>query len=482
MRPVKIRICQTAFVAALAAGLLAGCGEEKTIDYSIEGTAKEEQQQEGGSSRLEQFADAGVWKEEWHLKYKNADGQMEDAGLQIRVDAPVTVPKTAQMSVVEAQEPEFDAAYKEKIASRLFESGEIYYADYSHLPKKDLEEILAGNMAWDTVYNMAVLNSPLSVEQLNAESRELQAALDNIENAGDSYVAVEDYMGNQYIGLYEGRLYNLSFAEAEGFNDFCRRKRITWAVRNLREVCPEKMKEQEQLTVTPWTRGSWVENQCQISEEEARKEAEQFVDRLGLDYSVYSDTTPLMWGEPLNRAEVAGGTQSDDLYVDGYVFAFDLGVDGISFVGYGMEEDYKDFSSNRDKADEKQYSMDSRLQVYVTDKGVIKVEADNPIEITGVKESVGLLSLDAVKGIMKEKTAEQDDSIHLFPLDQSGFNEMELIYFRVRDRENPGKYSYVPTWRLAVVTRDGLMNRLGIRNPVLVNAIDGSLIDFYDET
>ncbi len=60
-------------------------------------------------------------------------------------------------------------------------------------------------------------------------------------------------------------------------------------------------------------------------------------------------------------------------------------------------------------------------------------------------------------------------------------NEMELIYFRMRDRKNQGYYSYVPAWRLADVVRDVSGRITGISNQVLINAIDGSVIDFYEE-
>ncbi len=481
MESVNRRIGSIAVAATLAIGQLSGCGREEMIDYSIEGMEQKEQPvQEGERSGLEQLAEEEIWKEEWTSALKAEyiyEGETFETRYGIRVDARVIVPKMAQMSVVEVEEPEFDAEYKEKVAKRLFDSGEIYYGDYSHLPKKDLMDLQTRNESGYTLY----LDGFLTRQQLEEDIREQQAALDNMENAGDTYTYAQEYAENKYIGLCGGRLYNLSFEEGflnAGGQPYCRRKRIIWTVRDMREVCPEKMKEQEELIFSPWTRGNWVENQCQISEEEAGKEAEQLVDKLGLDYSVQSAAWPLLWGESPDYTEIAS---ADNWYVDGYVFAFDLGMDDISFVGYGADEDYKGFYQNKED-EEKQYSMEARLWVYVTDQGIIKMEADNPIEITGVKESVGLLSLDTIQHIMKEKTEEQWEIFRYNTAELTKFNEMELIYFRVRDRENPGKFSYVPTWRLAVVTRDELLNQITVRNPVLVNAIDGFLIDFYDET
>ncbi len=474
MESVNRRIGSIAVAVALAIGLFSGCSREKTIDYSIEGMEQDKQSGNGGGiSDLHQLAEREDWEEKWDMpsgEILEYEGQTLDLYMEVDINAPIMGPKTSQMSVVEVEEPEFSAEYKEEIAKRLFDSGEIYYADYSHLPKKDLQEIRDRLDAGETVY----VEFPIR-EHIEKDAE----ALDNIENAKETYTPVEDYTDNLYIGLSGGRLYNLAFwEEGGGAYTYRRTKHIVWTVRDIQTVCPEKVKEQENIEFSPWDRGSWVENQCQISEEEARKEAQQFVDRLGLEYSVYSFTYPLLWGEAPAPGAIASGK---DWYIDGYVFTFDLGVDGISFVGYGMEEDYEDFYQNKEPTAEVQYSMDARLKVYVTEQGIIRMEADNPLEITHVMDGVGLLPFDTIQGIMRDKMNEQPKFFH-FDIFDIHFNEMELLYFRVRDREEPGKFSYVPAWRLAVVTRDELLNRITIRNPVLVNAIDGSLIDFYDET
>ena len=57
------------------------------------------------------------------------------------------------------------------------------------------------------------------------------------------------------------------------------------------------------------------------------------------------------------------------------------------------------------------------------------------------------------------------------------FQRLELIYFRIKDKENEGCYSYIPAWRLS----GGNDYPQYFENPLLINAIDGSVIDFYDE-
>ena len=60
------------------------------------------------------------------------------------------------------------------------------------------------------------------------------------------------------------------------------------------------------------------------------------------------------------------------------------------------------------------------------------------------------------------------------------YTNMELIYFRIRDEEKKGYYSYVPVWRLSVQFEDEDGNQQ-MERAVLVNAIDGGVIYLQDE-
>lgn len=481
-------ILKAGVITALTLAAFTGCGdEEKKVDYNIEGFSEEIGESEnpaqvGGKSGLTQFAEKEIWEETLQVKVGEFEwnGDLLDTHMTLNVDAQIMVPQTEQMSVVEVEEPELDAEYRERMAEKFFDSGNIYYGDATHLPKRELQEIQnyldRGGKISVTPADYAFTTNVIA-QKLEA----LYDALDHIEEASDIYTLVEQYTTDEYIGTYEGRMYRLIFAECPGNknNLFQRRKQMTWSVKDLYEVCPEKYKEVDNLECSPWMLGDWVENQCVLSEEEALKEAESFVEGLGLDYPVHSCTFPLLWGTPPKY--VTEESASEDWGVSGYVFCFDLGVDDTSFVSYGIEEDYGCFGEHEDGIAE--YSMEARLQIYVTDQGVIKVIADNPMEITGISEGVELLPLDTVKSIMKETMNEQWEILAFSRgLYINCFDEMELIYFRISDKANPNKYSYVPVWRLGSVTRNPLKNKISIEIPVLINAIDGSFINFADET
>lgn len=476
--PVSKYIMRIGILAIITTGLLTGCGTEKKVDYTIEGMTETKQpQSEGGKTGLDQFEDGELWEETWASKSGATEWDITD----VVVDAKITVPKTKSMSVIEVMEPEFDEAYKEKIAKSVFDTDEIYYGDVFHLPKKDLEKLRdfyggGWSMTIDTQEKATEYNT-------NMQAFEYAWKNNNLENAKDTYTPVEKYDGNEYIGTYGGQRYKLTFAEDKGDDIFKKRvKQIILETNDLWEVCPDKFKGIPALVYGPWMKGDFIENKCQISEEEALEIAKEAAEKWGMDYSVISYTRPLMWGTPPENYSFASEEEPDDWGVNGYVFSFDLGVDDISFVNFGTEEDYSEFWQYTDDSEERQYSLKARLQVYVTDKGVIRMEANNPLEITGISENVELLPLNTIKSIIKEELNKQWETFRFDSYSTKYMDGMELIYFRVRDKENPGKYSYVPTWRLATVTKDTVLHLITIRNHVLINAIDGSVIDFYDET
>lgn len=120
------------------------------------------------------------------------------------------------------------------------------------------------------------------------------------------------------------------------------------------------------------------------------------------------------------------------------------------------------------------------------------MRAYNPIETLTISKGVDLLPLDAIKGIIMEQVSGQferfrfkftDGAEKFDRIKQTEYefvdlmDKMELIYFRVRNKADRGYYSYIPVWRLS-----GIHYASGkIENQVLINAIDGSVIDFYDE-
>ena len=500
----------------LSVNLLAGC-KEKTVDYSMEGATESTQKENSvsntvsrGKKELKQFADAPVWsswKEEYDWSAENAKGEKVNITLR---DVEVTVPDAEEMSVVEVKEPEFDAAYKKQISERIFGDTEIYYNDFAHLPRKDIVE---QRESCQTLYQLAKDTEEVSYANVKYLTRQYQFDPENaeewkdileqellrydnaLEAAGDVYTPVSKYDADEYLGTYGGMDYELSFSESDrvrktddgpylngksedGFFMNCRGKEISFRVKDIYQVCPEEVKEVEGLYYGYMASASQT-NQSSLSKEDAKELAQDVVDELNLDYSVYNKCEPLSWWKG-----VRSGVSEAYYLSDGYIFYFDVGVDSVSFPQFGTQQTDWNFRKLKKETEEPQYFMKSQIEVYVNDKGVIGMRAYNPIETVSVSEGVDLLQLDVVKRIIREQLTEhfKDFRFKVGSFDGEKFiqfERLELIYFRVRDKENVGYYSYIPVWRLSGLTDISSLKYFA--NPVLINAIDGSVIDFYEE-
>lgn len=448
------------FLFCLGMSLMTGCAD-KNIDYEIDGATESTQTEEtGGRKGLEQFADATEWEDEWTAV--NTKGNK----VTLQADAKIMLPDTDQMSVVEVEEPVLDAAYRERIIKRIFGDGEVYYNDFAHLPKKEIQE------QYDFTYERYI-----SSDGEAAVEDELLEYEEALETAKDTYTLVSEYDVDEYLGKRDGISYELSFEDGVVYqcdDHKCRSMDIQFTPKDVYQVCPEEFSEIEGLFYTAYKGISAASsNACELSKEETQELAQSFVNGLGLDYFICTGSEDLFWS-----------SGNEDYVANGYIFYWELGMDDVSFVTPGTQMAYGNYYKRND-SEEAQLLLDSRLTIFVTAKGVIGAWINNPLEITGVSEGVALLPLDTVKEIMKDRTTEK---IGAFRFDYAServvtFNEMELIYFRVKDKENPGHYSYVPTWRLSDVRIREVNPEsvVSLWNPVLINAIDGSVIDFYDE-
>ncbi len=417
---IFIHLLSTGLLAIFGTGLLTGCAE-KNVDYNIDGvTESSEVNESAGKSGVAQFENETTWNEIWTV---SGEG---DKNVEVEVDADILLPKTEQMSVVEVKVTEIDVEKKERIAKQLFQGEGIYYYDE----------------ATDKVGALA-----------------------------------EEYIGDEYIGMHDGIMYELYFEKndtSEGwpFNF----QRINFRAYQFLDICPKGLEDATYYGGLPY--GDAPENKCSLSEEEAQKLAREMVEKLGWEYPVLTYARPLIWGN-----DSLSANNYEEWPANGYVFTYDFGVDDVSFTNFGSDWEYANMSFTK-KDEELQYSTAARIEVYVTDQGVIQMIVDSPVEATGITERVELLPLNTIKELMKEYLEKRYEEFRFTPMGVDGeliFTHMELIYFRVRDKKNPGHYSYVPAWRLSEQIGAAELGNREIRNPVIVNAIDGSLIDICEE-
>lgn len=124
------------------------------------------------------------------------------------------------------------------------------------------------------------------------------------------------------------------------------------------------------------------------------------------------------------------------------------------------------------REDTKDVTLGDSIQLTVTDNGIIDVVIEYPVSVTSISGSVEMLSLKNIEQIIKEQLKNNADKYEL-EINKS-FNNMQLTYFRLKDKNETAKYSYVPVWSFSRLVDSQK------KNVILVNAIDGTIINSED--
>lgn len=469
------RIGGALLAGCLMMGTLSGCSDRKTVDYDLDG--KEETEERNGSGGMAQFADAEKWTLEEN--FTGTDGKQ----FKLSVNADIKVPAVDSMSVVEVEETVADAEFKERLMKAFYNGDTVYYHDPAHQTKEELEAAISASEEGIEGMN-GYLESMAGYEKLPGYAENIQDIQNQIaeleealqeyqeiyETAGDEYTPAEEFDScNDFIGYRDGVAYGIHFPEA-GDNSG-----ITispWSVKDVLDI-PESLKDYEHVT---WMPGAAEEgdNQCSLSMEDARKLADELAELCGGSNQVLCEAAGLEW-YGWNEGDETITTYSDTSVLYGYCFTYGNGVDGLAFQSFGTYADYVDLDTVS-PSDEGFYDLLDSMEIMVVDDGVF-ITMQNPITVNRITEQVEMLPLSSIEDILKNEVMENSDRYHYNAWSQGvtkSFNLLELIYFRVKNNDTPGSYSYVPAWRLS-------QEASGYNHPILVNAIDGSVIYLEEE-
>ena len=206
-------------------------------------------------------------------------------------------------------------------------------------------------------------------------------------------------------------------------------------------------------------------NECTRSAAESKKLVQDFMGKLGLSNQVERGECDCNW-LGFNNGDENWESRSNTLW--GYVYSYGTGIDGQVF------KDSFD-SSECDsmlREDTKDITLGDSIQLTVTDNGIIDVVIEYPVSVTSISGSVEMLSLKNIEQIIKEQLKNNADKYEL-EINKS-FNNMQLTYFRLKDKNETAKYSYVPVWSFSRLVDSQK------KNVILVNAIDGTIINSED--
>lgn len=493
-------------IAVLLTLSCAACGKQK-VNYNIEDEGNTENQATGtdagsennGNMQGAQFADTDRW--ETTLEVERAEGQ--DAVINISAD--VIVPDTDSLSVVSVKKTELDNDFKKDLAGRLFGSEAVYVYGMEAPTKAYLEERISlleqtiseeksmleeeKELAGEDSSNGEFIND-LEEEIAWAQNR-INRYNEMLQSAPSDWEKVTaDFHEYEYIGERDGINYVLEFDDMnkpgeeddrvdESETDF-------WISRNPKyvrlrpedysQICPEEIKDGTDIHV--YGEG-WLEcdgeNQCSISEEDAIREAEQFLNYLGVSDMVYTGSVPLTWTDLATGIAVK----------DGYNLTFTRNINDVSVSDIEVGSNYwiyqngiKDYINNQK----------SLITVDINDMGIIGFEYENPMEQTNVVENVTILPFQNIQEIMMDYLVQDFEELCTERLDAATtykFNKMELRYLCVKDYDTEDEYKFIPVWQLAYITEWDSMDEgevfENIETCLIINAIDGSKIDIEEE-
>ena len=441
---------------------LAGCGGK--AGTTQENTAKEDNGENGNSSAESGNVYEGENDTFWYDKLsavKKSDGA--ETEISVDISAKISVPEVSDMSVIEVQ-----GLRVEKEKTEPGDAGKWGGEEYKYCIARDVQDELRKKMT---------------------ESSAIAG--------GDVKFSV--FFGNSYS------VWGDIMLSPEGAFNW---KGAFINPERMADVASEKVRKEGRYLAINTNSADFVneelalytqkENLCSLTEEESRKKAEEFLNDIGLGSLELYDTSPLLWGTSDTSKEEAeqncinGGNLNEAIW-DGYSFVYGQRTASggeIPVLDYQLPEGL-----------DEGYPVLSMTEVCVNEKGVVYAEINGPSTILSETSHVKLMSMDKIKECMKNNMqtyldafferakvfADQGDSqiSHGYSSTEEmdncaivKFNKMEFGYWCVRKEDESNMFSYVPAWKLSMSSP--VVEGEGNGEMLVINAIDGSMIDVWD--
>ncbi len=433
---------------------LTGCGKDK-VDYVTESNTPTD----GISTNIstgtleEQIGAEDVWEEDIDI----AKGK--------KICAEVVIPDASGMKVVNLERVSFDAEFKESFMNCLTD-GPVYKYDYEYLPK----EVIQKNI--DEIKELIADLEEQGYDPYNEESEyyvwylTLEAEEELLEQAPEDYVLADDYSGYTYLFENDDVEYTVNFMGDGSTLD-------RWIILDVKN--PEETIDESNYTgVFYETTGDYTSmddddiniNRCDITEEEAKKMALDFVSSMELgEFKIV--------GTEMMSVYCTLEDGSAETFYYGYSFKLyraidDIEVDGNDYINSPVtHEQYRESLTdgyNRAYC----YMCFEEIKIDVTDKGVVRMTYMSPHKYKEtVAENVNLQSFDSIKSVAVEEISAKSY------YEYDTMRCMELGYYNYWDEDTENTV-VIPVWKLT--TYD-----IGDCTPsdsyVLINAMDGSVIN-----
>ena len=377
----------------------------------------------------------------------------------------------------------------EKVIKAYFGDSQVYYYDYAHMTKKELEEIIE---TLDRDNNS--LPDDASEEILKWHDDMKTECTKALETAADVWTEATEYDScDDFVGKIGDTWFHLQFSRAEDDNsllsgiqsyplDRCV-KRVSDGEPDERSTIfddgyvkqyygPKSLKEYDTVR---YLNGDFIvgdmpvsdDNEANISVDEAKKKAGDFMQAIGIESMIKTGESDCEW-EGYNKTE-------DNVYKEGdvhraiwgYALEYSLGADDVVYSKSLNIFDYSAYYSKFPSMGCPNYETGS---FNVNEYGVYRFDIAEPVSIVKKQQKVELLPVSNIYKIARDELESHPEK-YIMEADTQ-YRYLTLGYIRVKDSSDSQRFSYIPAWSLELLQRGE-----GESCPVFVNAIDGTVIE-----
>lgn len=213
-----------------------------------------------------------------------------------------------------------------------------------------------------------------------------------------------------------------------------------------------------------------LENQCQMSEEEAVGKALALCEKLGLSHMTTTSVSSMVFSIA-DQKEDSGYRQEKNGYVVtlGHEIAGAASSNLLWTDGNSIEDNLSDYQKGGD------YPLE-QVKVYLNDHGIVQVDCQGMMEEISADSVRSALSLKQIQETLRKNLSKVDtDRAHTMD-----WTSLSLEYQLIKDSRQKDQYMYLPVWILSHSEYQGYSDgeyQNSADQAICVNAIDGSTID-----
>lgn len=397
----------------------------------------------------------------------------------VKISAKVFLPSTDHMSVVQLESDGFTQEKRQEILEAICEPDSISNEKPLEAVKAELEQYVELIDRWqqkqsDTIETYGVRDE--SIDEILNNLYSTQKTLLNSMEENKAENRQTDYTENEFYGKIDGRWFHFCFT-----NGNLSAGLVNTHTRELSFPLPENQ-YCEYYYVRP-EEAEGIENQCRISRTEAEQIADDFLEKMGYKEYMLNDCQNIRWAAlDVNQLDLESYSYINKNLTElgdcGWYFTYGRDVNGVAadvsdyaYITYNIEN-YEAYAVGK-------YGVE-RVEVNIDNAGIFAFHITYPYKQKAVLEQqVKLLSFAQIQDAFRSAIKNSTEPYVQNAKQVSCFDRLELVYFR--HLCDDGTFTLLPVWRLCSLHQGDVEEPERIAAVYMVNAIDGTSIDVFDE-